>query len=215
MGKEGLAAFTVWINVNGFPSQKKWTYIQMKDRFSRFRLSIHSSFFIRFPDPNIIVMGFSSIRYISFLIYGRSGPTTPPALVDAAPVDPAPNPCGPNTHPAPNLSGPRSIRPHITKHKICTSIYQPCPVRPLYWCTRRSIRPTFLYTYSWSGPMQLSMKFAPPFTSHVPCGPSIVVTVGRSGPTFYIPIVDPAPCNLAWNLHLHLPAMSRAAPLLL
>ena len=28
----------------------------------------HSSFFIRFPDPNIIVMGFSSIRYISFLV---------------------------------------------------------------------------------------------------------------------------------------------------
>ena len=29
------------------------------------------------------------------MIYGRSGPTTPPAPVDAAPVDPAPNPCGP------------------------------------------------------------------------------------------------------------------------
>ena len=68
---------------------------------------------------------------------------------------------GPNTNPAPNLSGPRSIRPHITKHKICTSIYQPCPVRPHYSCNRRSIRPHVLYTYSWSGPMQLSMKFAP------------------------------------------------------
>ena len=33
VGKEGLAAFTVWINVNGFPShKKKWTYVQMKDR---------------------------------------------------------------------------------------------------------------------------------------------------------------------------------------
>ena len=82
-----------------------------------------------------------------------------------------PSRSGPNTHPAPNLSGPRSIRPHITKHKICTSIYKPCPVRPHYCCTRRSIRPTFLYTYR---------------------------------------LVDSAPCNLAWNLHLHLQAMSRA-----
>ena len=79
-------------------------------------------------------------------IYGRSGPTTPPAPVDAAPVDAAPNPCGPNTHPAPNLPGPRSTRPHITKHKICTSIYQPCPVRPHFCCNPRSIRPhVFIY----------------------------------------------------------------------
>ena len=34
--------------------------------------------------------------YMILMIYGRSGPTTPPA-----PVDAAPNPCGPNTHPAP------------------------------------------------------------------------------------------------------------------
>ena len=96
------------------------------------------------------------------MIYGRSGLTTPPA-----PVDAAPNPCSPNTHPAPNLPGPSSFRPNITKHKICTSIYQPGPVRPHYCCTRMSIRPggpTFLYTYSWSGPMQLSMKFAHSFT---------------------------------------------------
>ena len=32
VGKEGLEAFIVWINVNGFPTTKKWTYVQMKDR---------------------------------------------------------------------------------------------------------------------------------------------------------------------------------------
>ena len=97
------------------------------------------------------------------VIYGRSGPTTPPSPSRCGPSRSGPSytirpqyPSGPRTYPAPG----RSV-PHITKHKICTSIYQPCPVRPHYSCNRRSIRPHVVYTYSWSGPMQLSMKNAP------------------------------------------------------
>ena len=55
-----------------------------------------------------------------------------------------PKPMRPQYLSGPNLSGPRSIRPHITKHKICTSIYQPCPVRPHYCCTRRIRSPFYI-----------------------------------------------------------------------
>ena len=53
----------------------------------------------------------------------------------------SPSRCGPKPLQPQYPSGPSSFWPHITKYKICTSIYQPCPVRPHYCCTGMSIRP--------------------------------------------------------------------------
>ena len=72
--------------------------------------------------------------------------------------------------PAPLPLRPQSMRPQSIRPQTHAA---PIPIRPLtYPAPGRS------------GPILLNIKFAPPFTSHVPCGPTIVVPVGRSGPTF-------------------------------